>query len=146
MSDHERPLNKRGRNAAPRIGRLLVDSGMVPDLMLCSTAQRARETSDLVISAAKCGEDTPINYLDELYLAPPSAYYKMLNVHAGEADMVMVIGHNPGLENLIDELTNEPVTMPTAALARIEVESWQELVSQPVGRLVGHWLVRDLEE
>lgn len=145
MSDHERPLNKRGRGAAPRVGQLLVDVGMVPDLILCSTAQRARETVALMISASECTE-SPISYLDELYLAPPSTYYNMLGAHAGDANTVMVIGHNPGLENLVDQLTGQPASMPTAALARIEVQNWQELAAQPTGQLVGHWLVRDLED
>ena len=144
MSDHERPLNKRGRGAAPRVGQLLVDVEMVPDVILCSTAQRARETAGLVIKAADC-EKSQVSYLDELYLAPPIAYFEMLGVHAGEADTVLMIGHNPGLENLVNQLTGEPASMPTAALARIEVQGWQELASQPMGQLVGHWLARDLE-
>lgn len=144
MSDHERTLNKRGRNAAPRVGQLLVDEGLTPELILCSTAQRAKETAELVMSVSGC-ESIPIIHLDELYLAPPAAYFAMLNLHAGECETVMVVGHNPGLEDLVNQLTGQPVTMATAALAKIQTNSWPELVSQPVGQLVDHWLVRDLD-
>jgi len=143
LTDHERTLNKRGRKAAPRMGQLLVDEGLVPELILCSTAHRARETAELLFQVS--GFESKIIHLDELYLAPPRAYYSMLSEYAADLETVMIVGHNPGLEDLVDELTGEPATMPTAALARIAVESWNELAANVGGRLIDHWLPRELD-
>jgi phosphohistidine phosphatase len=142
-TDHERILNKRGRKSAPRMGQLLVNEGLVPELVLCSTAHRARETADLLFQVP--GFESRIVHLDELYLAPPQAYFSMLSTHVTDQEIVMVIGHNPGLEDFVDQLTGEPTSMPTAALARIAVDCWQELASDADCRLVDHWLPRELD-
>jgi len=143
MTDHERTLNKRGRKAAPRMGQLLVNNGLVPQLVLCSSARRARETAELLFQVP--GFESRIVHLDELYLAPSKAYYRMLSAHTTDQKIVMVIGHNPGLEDLVDELTGEPATMPTAAVARIALDCWQNLAADAGGRLVNHWLPRELD-
>jgi len=154
-SDHQRPLNGRGRRAAPAVGAALrarlEGAGESIDLVLCSTATRARETLDRMREAA--GLDAEERLVDALYLAAPEA---ILAVVADEAagdgavhQRVLVIGHNPGLAHLAAGLTGLPVDMPTAAVAWIALPgvAWPGDPGAIEGRgeLRGHLLARDLE-
>lgn len=145
LTDHDRPLNERGKRDAPRVGERLLEAGLVPDVILSSTAKRARKTAGKVAEAS--GFAGKVQLLQELYLAPPLSY---LHVLAGLDDSVsraMVVGHNPGLEDLLHKFTGEPRPFPTAALACVEldVNSWSELGPNPRGRLVELWLPREDE-
>ena len=132
LTDHERPLNKRGRKAAPRMGQLLADEGLVPDLILSSTAERARATADLV--AERSGYDGEVLVTDELYLAPPSAYFGLIGALNDAHNTVMVVGHNPGISEFVTNLTGESTEMVTAALAhtQMNIESWRDLQQRPI--------------
>jgi phosphohistidine phosphatase len=112
--DRDRPLTKRGEHAAELIGHLLRDDDLVPDRIVSSSALRARDTARRVAAAAKF--DGVIDELDELYLAEPETYITELAARAGEAECVLLVGHNPGLEALATILTSEPVSLPTAGL------------------------------
>src|SRR5687768_14403802 len=70
MPDHERPLNERGRRDAPRMAERLMEAGVVPDRILCSTARRAVETAELFVAAADFGD--AIEFRNRLYHAPPA--------------------------------------------------------------------------
>ena len=72
VADHDRPLNGRGKRDAPRMGRLLRDENLVPDLIISSTAKRARKTAKLVAEAS--GYEGEIRLAETLYLAGPEAY------------------------------------------------------------------------
>ena len=74
--DHQRPLNERGKLAAPRMGQLILDEQLTPDTIVSSTAQRARETVQAV--ASSCQFPGEIVYDDNLYLAPPAVYLDIL--------------------------------------------------------------------
>ena len=144
MEDHERPLNKRGRNDAPLIGAVLYSNGLVPDLILTSTALRARQTADLV--AMTCdykGKTTPC---PEFYLAGPDAYLAVLARLPDDVHRVMVVGHNPGLEELLELLTGEIHAFPTAALAQVElnVSFWKDIHPLVKGKLVNLWVPKEL--
>lgn len=136
MTDHDRPLTKKGRKAAKAMGKLLREEGLTPDLVLSSTAERARETTILCIDAARYAG--PVLYLDELYLAEPPAYLDALRRHGGDAARVLVVGHNPGLEALLFRLTGRTEHLPTAALATctLPIERWSELGAETTGELV----------
>ncbi|MFT5523713.1 MAG: phosphohistidine phosphatase, partial [Pirellulaceae bacterium] len=128
QSDHERPLNQRGLAAAPRMGQLLVEQQIVPESILCSTAQRAVQTGDLVADA--CDFRGKLVHESQLYLAPPSVYIEQLQQVNNEIQLIMVIGHNPGLEDLVGFLCDEPnFAMPTAALAELhlDISEWRKL-------------------
>ena len=142
--DHERTLNKRGRETAPRIGRLLHEKGLLPDLVLCSTAVRARATLELVAEAS--GYAGKIEYLDALYAAPPEIYLHVLAKLPAHYQSVMVVGHNPGLEELLRDLTGKYEPLPTAALAqvRLPVHSWADLADDVAGELVEVWRPKEL--
>jgi phosphohistidine phosphatase len=133
--DRERPLTKRGKHAAELIGHLLRDDEIVPDRIISSSALRARDTARRVAAAAKFGG--VIDELDELYLAEPEAYITALVERAGDAECVLVVGHNPGLEALAMILTGEPASLPTAGLVEcaLPIASFSELSLQVRGKV-----------
>jgi phosphohistidine phosphatase len=114
LADDQRELSSRGRKAARKMGELARDEGLLPQRILSSTSVRTRQTVELFVEASGC--EAPVEYLRELYLAAPPAYLEALAKHAAGATRVMVVGHNPGLEDLVRELTGEAVSLPTAAL------------------------------
>jgi len=120
LSDHDRPLNARGRTAAPRIGRLLRDEGAIPELLLCSTAVRTMQTAALVAESAELHAKT--EFIEELYLASPHVILETIADRGGDAGSIMVIGHNPGCEDVLSMLGVGMHEMPTAALAMITLE------------------------
>ena len=144
LADHDRPLNKRGKRDAPRMGQLLEEQGLVPDLIITSPARRARLTAE--IAAENSGYQGEIRLEPSFYMGDREAYLDALRQLADEIHTVMVVGHNPGLEELLEELVMEPERLPTAALARVDlpVQSWQELDDEVVGELVNLWRPREL--
>ena len=113
-----------------------------PDLIICSPAERTRETFALV--AGEAGFETEPLYDERIYEASAARLLRVLADAGGEAQTVLLIGHNPGMEELLSTLTGESERMSTAALACItlDVESWQGVV-ESTGRL--QWLVRPKE-
>lgn len=102
--DHERPLNPRGRRAAKAIGEWLESRGYGPQLILCSTATRTRETCDLLNETL--GKAAEVRHVKELYHASPEQMMEVLK-QTEETD-VLLIGHNPGIAALAAELANTP--------------------------------------
>jgi phosphohistidine phosphatase len=143
LPDHDRPLNKRGKNDAPRVGELLHTEGLTPDLIISSTARRARHTAELAGEA--CNYQGDLLLLHELYAAPPQAYLEALIKVDDEFERVMVVGHNPGVEDLLQLLTGESQPMPTAALARVDlpIEHWADLEKRTRGELVEIWRAKE---
>jgi phosphohistidine phosphatase len=144
VADHDRPLSKRGKRDAPRMGQLLRDEELVPDLILSSTAKRARRTAQLV--AETCGYEGDIELDESLYLADPEAYLEALADLPDAVQRVMVVGHNPGLEELLEALTGEAEPLPTAALAEValSIAHWGQAKAAQ-GQLVNVWLPRERE-
>jgi len=127
LPDFERPLNERGRRAAPFIGQLMRDRGLLPDVVFCSPARRAVETAKLVIEAS--GHDRELNYDERIYEASPQ---RLSEVTRGIDDIygsAMIVGHNPGIEGFIRFLTGALEPMPTAAVAVLElsVDTWKDI-------------------
>lgn len=127
VSDHDRPLNPRGKKAAPRMGKLLRELGLVPDAIVTSTANRAHSTALLAADAA--GFHGPLIPDPSLYLASPERYILVASRARDEVEKLLLVGHNPGIELLVEQLTARPQAMPTAALAIIDLPltSWAEL-------------------
>jgi phosphohistidine phosphatase len=144
LADHDRPLNKRGKGDAPRMGQWVEQQDLVPDLIITSTANRARVTAEVV--AENSGYEGEIQLERSFYMGYPEAYLEVLRQLPDEVQTVMVVGHNPGLEELLEELVMEPERLPTAALARIDlpIQTWQELDDEVVGELVNLWRPREL--
>ena len=144
LSDHDRPLNKRGLKEAPMMGDLIRAEGLTPDLILSSTAHRARHTAELV--GETCGYAGDILFPRDLYLAEPEGYVETIQVHAREEAIVMVVGHNPGVEDLAATLTDESISMTTANLVQITlpIENWQALREHTQGKLVHLWRPKEV--
>jgi len=145
LADHDRPLNKRGKRDAPRMGELMRVEGLLPDLILTSSARRAHRTAELVAEAS--GYDGEVQVSRDLYAAGPEEFVEALAGLMPVLDTVLVVGHNPGVEELLEMLTDEAPAMPTAALAQVEldIEGWADLEGEVTGRLVNLWLPRDLD-
>jgi len=107
LPDHERPLNGRGRRAATAVGRHLRDAGAHPDLVLCSSAIRARQTLDRLRLAS-----SEIAIEDELYGAGPDELLARLRRIPDPVTTALLIGHNPGIEELAENLAREPRSLP----------------------------------
>src|SRR5690242_6514131 len=97
-SDHERPLNRRGQEAAPRIGAYLARHRLIPDAVLCSTARRTRETWELV--AAEAPAAPPPRFTEQLYDATPRTLLDVFRRADPAAESLLVVGHNPGLQEV----------------------------------------------
>ncbi|MDP6443265.1 MAG: histidine phosphatase family protein [Pirellulaceae bacterium] len=126
QSDHDRPLNQRGKRDAPRIGALIADRELTPDRVVCSTAVRAMTTAQLIAQSTPLACEVELD--ESLYLAPPSAYLEVMLQTADDVDCLMVVGHNPGIEELVEKLTGEDETMPTGALAvvHLAIDNWTD--------------------
>jgi phosphohistidine phosphatase len=145
LPDHERPMKKRGRKCATHMGELLKDKELVPQLILCSTAVRTRQTAEALMKGS--GFEGKIDYLDTLYLAEPDAVLTTLNAIPDEIERVMVIGHNPGLETMVQTLGGKIKSMPTSAVAcfALPVKSWKALDGDIEGELIDFWKPSDLK-
>lgn len=138
QGDFDRGLAPRGREAAPRMGAWMRANGVTPELVLCSTAVRARQTLDLVLPRL---EGQPKVIFDgKLYLASPVVMLERLRAAAGEARHVLMVGHDPGMHQFAVALagTGEAGVLsavrakfPTAGLAVVtfDVEDWSEVTT-----------------
>jgi phosphohistidine phosphatase len=129
LSDYERPLNDRGNRTAPFMGTVMKGRGYVPAIIVSSPAARAAATAQLVKESAKFPAD--ILFDERIYEASPNTIRTVLSELSDSFESAMVVGHNPGMEGLIRYLTGEHESMPTAALAAIDLslDSWSELTS-----------------
>ena len=145
LADHERPLNKRGRWDGPRMGELVREHRLTPDIIVSSDAIRARRTAEALAEAARYAGEILLDPI--LYLAsPPDILAVLRTVRETNAGTVMIVGHNPGLEELVAQLTGEQQDLPTAALAqiRLPINRWRDLKVSTRGTLLGLWRPKDL--
>lgn len=138
LHDHDRPLNKRGRAAAPRIGAHMKEAGHLPDLVLCSTAVRTRQTLDGVLSELET--EPAVEFSEELYLSGPGEMLDLVRSVPDTVESVLLVSHNPGTGMLAAALSGEGpperihlmrAKFPTAGLAIIElrVDRWKDVES-----------------
>jgi phosphohistidine phosphatase len=134
--DFDRPLAKRGEDAAPRMGAFMAQNGIAPDVILCSPAVRTRQTLDLMLPQLK---STPtVEYEDAFYLAAPSALLARVRKIGAKVHHVMIVGHDPGMHGLATELSGTgdadalqalASKFPTAGLAviRFKARDWAKI-------------------
>lgn len=139
LSDRDRPLNKRGEKDAPRMGKLLKHKDVIPQRIYTSTAIRACKTAEAV--AEKVGYEKEIIYLDTLYMAEPSAIVDSIKETPDDIKRVLVVGHNPGMEGLVQILSRKVESLSTAAIAviKLPIKSWKELDMNTEGKLQKFW-------
>ncbi len=146
LKDQDRPLNKRGRNDAPLMGQLILDRELVPQRIISSTAVRARETAEILVDTLKF--EGEVTYLDRLYMAESDDHIAVLRDLPDEVERVMIIGHHPGLEYLLQELAGRVESLPTAVLAHIvlPIDQWSQLKNQVTGEMVEIWKPKEVRE
>ena len=115
LTDHERPLNKRGQKAATRIGEVLTARGYAPDIIWSSDSKRTRETAMRLIRAIP-GAQT-INYNSDFYHASPDIVIKACESVEPPTQNLMLLGHNPGWSGLYYYMTQQEHDFSTAACA-----------------------------
>ena len=144
LSDYDRPLNSRGKRDAPRMGKYLRQQGLIPDRILTSSAKRARKTANKV--AKSCGYTGKVKKIEAFYDAVPGVYFETLQALPAKYQRVMVVGHNPTMERLVNHLTGQIERMPTAALAHIElpIQQWDALDLYTKGTLANLWTPKTL--
>jgi phosphohistidine phosphatase SixA len=125
-TDHDRPLNKRGRRDAQRIGKRISKLSWVPEVVFSSDSRRTRETWERMKESFDGIGDA--NFTRDLYHAGIGAVRTVLATVPDTVKTVMVIGHNPGWEGVVDVLTGEEVALTTcnAALLRVDADSWND--------------------
>ena len=152
-SDHDRPLNRRGQEAAPRVGAYLARHRLIPDRVLCSTARRARETWELV--AAEAPAAPPPTFTEKLCDASPRALLDVFRRAEPDAASLLVVGHNPGLQEVataliasgdLEDRERLREKLPTGGLVVIDfaIADWSKLHSRS-GRLERFVVPRMLE-
>ncbi len=126
------------------MGELVREYGLIPDVVLSSDAVRARLTTEAVAEAAGYAGDILLD--PHLYMAGPADILSLLRTVRENAETVMIVGHNPGLEELVERLTGERQDLPTAALAQIglPIDQWRELKLSTRGTLEGFWRPEEL--
>ena len=149
LPDHERPLNRRGKEAAVRIGRALVRQHFTPELILSSDAKRARATAKRVLRAFEPDHRPALRLDPALYDADASTILREIAATEDRIDNLMVIGHNPGISRLALLLTGDSSLewLPTGAVIGIKIKekTWKE-IGTGNGKLFLRLSPRELEE
>jgi phosphohistidine phosphatase len=142
--DRDRPLAKRGQKDISAIGHLFKEEKLMPQVMLLSPAARVRQTADLLVD--KIGFQGDEYILNSLFMGEVDAYVKELRRVPDEAEVVLVIGHNPSLEGLLQMLTGEVQSMPSAGTAclAVEIDTWKEFSGNCPAKLICFWKPKEL--
>jgi phosphohistidine phosphatase len=143
--DTDRPLSAPGQRDAVRLGSWLRQQGLVPDLVISSSARRAAETAAAVIESSGCGGEwqaTP-----SLYEAEAKAYFEVLRRVPAACATVLVVAHNPGIEGMVEALTGRTETMAMGAVAAVTlpIDRWDLLTDNVEGSLAQMGRPRELE-
>ena len=142
ISDWQRPLNERGLRDAPRAGAWLRERSLLPDVIVTSDAVRARTTTEMVADAAGYSKEIILD--PSLYHAKPADVLEVLRGLQRDARTVLVVGHNPGLEELVQQLTGEDHDLPTTALVHLAmgIDQWSEVDTATDASIVDRWRPR----
>jgi len=146
LSDHERPLKKRGRKDTKAIAKVIKKKDLIPDVILSSSATRARETVEILTEELKYKND--VTYSDDLYMAEPENIISALRSLDNDVRSAMVVGHNPGLEAYLQIIDGEIEALPTAGLGNmvLVIDDWKDLSLDTMGDLVDFWTPKSLEK
>src|SRR5215510_12834511 len=140
--DFERPLTSRGRKACAVVGELIEEKGIDFDLVLVSTALRTRQTIELVKERAKFRGE--VRYDERIYEATVAQLLEVISQVDNDRKTVLLVGHNPGMEGLLNLLTGGEVRVTTANLAKIKIKAtkWSASLANK-GTL--DWIIRPKE-
>jgi phosphohistidine phosphatase len=146
LDDCDRPLNKRGRKDAPLMGKILHEKELVPQAIYTSTAKRALQTAEGIVEKSHFKGE--VIQMDSFYLAEPDAYIQAIQSLPDNFERVLFIGHNPGVEGLLQILSKQVASLPTAAVAHLvlPINHWSECSATTEGQLVELFVPRNLKE
>ncbi len=124
--DRNRPLTDSGRHAATALGLLMRRKGIAPAFILCSPVRRTRETMERL----DLENEGAIFYPPSLYNAPASELYERIKIVSASSETVLIVGHNPGVSDLVRFLTGKAMCFAPGALATIEcaADSWENIM------------------
>jgi phosphohistidine phosphatase len=147
IPDHDRPLNRRGKHDAPLMGKLLRDQKMNLDLIISSTALRAETTANLIAKAVRYKGKIVLD--KSIYNAEPMDLLTLLSNSSDENNSILLIGHNPTVEETVQMLTNSPeITMATCAIAHLtlSIDIWTDLKEKQTfsSKLENFWTPKEL--
>ncbi len=127
MPDFERPLAERGRRDAPQVGGLLRRLELLPQVVITSAARRSRQTAEGVLAGAQL--DAPLLLDETIYDGGPAEYRAAAQAVSGDPAVLLLVGHNPVMEALVQQHSGVYQPMPTAALAvlQLPIAQWSEL-------------------
>ena len=127
-TDHQRPLNKRGRRAAPRVGARLWDLGWIPDLVIASDSERTRETWQHM--RAEFPHPIEEQFSSAFYHGGQAAIANACTTLTEDISTLLVLGHNPGWEDAVADLSGQWIRMTTAnaALLESDADDWAEVM------------------
>lgn len=140
LPDSFRPLKKRGAKDARKMAKFLASRGLVPNLILCSPAERTRSTATVLAEHLPYKEE--IQFMDELYHSSVSSYLATLRVLKNSNLLnVMIVGHNPELDQFVESVCGVAVHLPTAAVAwtQFDLPNWGALRPDSTGDLIALW-------
>jgi phosphohistidine phosphatase len=142
LQDFDRPLNGRGRKAGELVGAFLRKQRLTPDLVLSSPAVRARETVEIVLKAAKLSVE--LRFDQRIYEAGPLRLLEVISQIDEHKNAVLIVGHNPGIEELLEVLTGQLERINTGTLAKIDLSTtkWSKTLE---GKGSLDWLVKPKE-
>lgn len=147
LTDHERPLNRRGERDAVQMAKFLESAKIKISRVAASTARRADMTAKALVKTIDSLEPKQLESRDDFYLAAPISYLSYLKELDDKVSTVILIGHNPGLESLVELLGGRWETMPTAAIACFDcsASSWSD-VGPSTFRLDHMWRPKEVLE
>lgn len=139
LPDIKRPLKKRGEEDSEVIGKILKHKKLLPNVILTSPAKRARQTAEIV--AKEAGIPKRVKLVDTLYMAEVQDIFNVLRDLEGNPNRVMIVGHNPGLEAVLQMLNGCAESLPTGAMAhlRLAVDDWKTLSIDTTGEMADFW-------
>ena len=125
LTDHDRPLAERGLNDVPEMGIRLKEKGIVPDLILSSTATRAAQTAEILAEVLHLPK-TKITYEKNLYHASASTILKNIQRQDDANELIFIVGHNPGMNDFIDFFGGSFDNLPTSGQygLLVDTEHW----------------------
>jgi len=144
LSDHERPLKKRGRRDTKRIAQEIDKHDLYPHIILSSSAVRAKETAEILMDTLDF--ENRVIFSDQLYMAEPEDFIDVLSQLSDDNETVLIIGHNPGMEAFIQIIEGDIECLPTAGMGHLALmlDSWQDISLDTMGDLVGLYKPKEL--
>jgi len=148
LTDFERPLNKRGLRVAPQMAEFVHLQGLTPDLIVSSTANRAKMTAELFVGNCKDVVAEQLTCTRDFYHAPAEVYCEYVGGVVDESvGTLLLVGHNPGLEDLVEKLAGSWEVMPTATIAHFDLgaERWSDIDEHFKAKLKNIWRPKEID-